>query len=302
MAKKKLKFNSNPLLSGPSFVSRAKSGSPYRELNIEDIDIDPDQPRRLFNPEKLGELSDSIKQYGVMSPILVRVSNGGTYRLISGERRLRAAKLAGLKSIPVVVDQGPEEDETNLPKQLVENLQREDLTIMERAIAVGQLRDSHKWSIREIAQKLGVSKGFVQRSLEVLDLPDDLQAALISGAAETKILVLARIGDRDLRAKFLSQLEDFTRAQLESEVDRVLALIEGNGELYHGGTGQASRKRKSRLSAEDERIVTDLQEKLSAKVYLIRKKNNPEHGRIMVEFYSNNDLSEIYRRLFGYTS
>ena len=173
MAKKQVKFDINPLLSGPSLAERAISGSPYRELPIDDIDVDIDQPRRVFDKESLDELAASISEYGVINPITVKVMPGGTYRLISGERRLRAAKQAGLTTISALVDASDLDDPNRLGKQLVENLQRENLSPMERALAIGQLKETYGWSIREIAKRLGISKGLVQRSLEALALPED---------------------------------------------------------------------------------------------------------------------------------
>lgn len=298
MARKKLNLQVNPLTRGPSLFERTRSGSPYREIPLAEIDVDPDQPRRVFAEETLNELAESIKEYGVLCPVLVRPTEGGTYRLITGERRFRASKLAGLQVIPAVVDQGDETDTTRLSKQLVENLQRQDLTPMERSIAIGQLRDSYQWSVREIASRLGVSKTFVQRSLEIVDLPDDLQAALISGAAESKILLLHGIDNKEVRAQFLSQLDHFTRAQLEEEVRRIRALLESNEDkVSHGGTAKSEKAKRKALSPEDHRIVQDIQNKLGTKVYLLRSQQRQEQGRITLEFYSDQDLKEIYKRL-----
>ncbi len=296
MARKKLNFQVNPLLSGPTLLSRASAGSPYREIAISEIDVDPDQPRRVFSEDSLKELADSIREHGLLSPVLVVPQDGGTYRLIAGERRFRACKLAGLESIPALVD-GDANGSSKLAKQLVENLQRENLTSMERAIAIGQLRDQQKWSIREIAAKIGVSKGFVQRSLEILELPEDLQAALINGESESKVLVLATVPNRDVRAQFLSQLEYFTRDQLEAEVKRVSALLEQGGEMYHGGTPQKGKKRARKLSAEDEQLVRELQSQLGTRVHLFRKRGKSEQGRLTIEFYSNQDLNDVFSRI-----
>lgn len=178
MARRKLTLANNPLLSGPALLQREQvSGVPYREVNISSIERDSNQPRVNFDEEKLKELSESIKTYGVISPILVRASKlPGKYQLIAGERRLRASKLAGLSTVPVILDN--EQDETGevtLAKQLVENLQRADLTPLERSHAIGALKEAYGLSIRQVADKLGVSKGMVQRSLDILNLPADLK-------------------------------------------------------------------------------------------------------------------------------
>jgi ParB family transcriptional regulator, chromosome partitioning protein len=299
VARKTVKFDVNPLLGGPSLLSRTRLGSPYRELVIDEIDVDPDQPRRVFDSDKLQELADSIKEHGIISPILVRALEGGTYRLISGERRLRAAKLAGLDIIPAVVDQAENEDDVSrLSKQLVENIQRSDLSCMERAIAIGQLKDTLKCSIRQIATKLGISKAFVQRSLEILELPDDLQAALINGASESKILALASISNRELRAEFVAQLDNFTRSQLEEEVKRINSLLEGKqDEPYHGGTKPTLKRKKTKLSAEEERLINEIQKCIGTKVELVKRKGKKDQGKVVIDFYTQQDLSEIYRRL-----
>lgn len=301
MSKKPARFDlrtvaKNPLLGGPSLADRARSGSPYREIPIHEIDVDPDQPRRVFEKEQLEELSNSIREYGVISPILVRPLEGGTFRLIAGERRLRAAKLAGLTTVPAVVDQTGDE-QSILPKQLVENLQRADLTSMERALAFGSLRDAFGWGVREIARQLGVSKTLVQRSLEILTLPDDLQAALIAGAPESKVLLLGQITDRELRQGFLARFETLSREQLENEM---AALgqgddLENGSEVSHGGTGR--RKRKERLSEDDRRIIQEIQTALGTKVSIARKASQRASGKLTLEFYSNEDLNEIYKRL-----
>lgn len=284
MTKKSIKFAFNPLLSGPSIKDRSYAGSPYRLVPISEIDLDPDQPRRVFVEDALNELAESIKMYGVLSPILVRQTEVGTFRIIAGERRFRASKLAGLEAIPAILDQRDSEDSEKLALQLVENLQRQDLTPMERALAIGQLRDSYSISVREIARRLGISKSMVQRSLEVLQLPDDLQVALISGASESKVLMLAQIADRAQRANLLKQIEGLTREKLEEVVQKSTASRRGT-------------IKKKELGHEDRRIVDSIQRKLGAKVKLSRKPGRGKGGSLTVEFYSADDLDELYRRL-----
>jgi ParB family chromosome partitioning protein len=291
MTKKSVKFEMNPLLSGPSLSERVFSGSPFRLIPVSDIDVDPDQPRRVFAEQALNDLADSIREYGVLSPILVRPQEGGTFRLVSGERRFRASKLAGLEAIPAIMDVGPESDARTLLKQMVENLQREDLGSLEKALAIGQLRDQFELSVREIAKRLGISKSMVQRSLEVLQLPEDLQAALIAGASESKVLMLANVSDRSLRALLVAQLEDLSRKDIEK------IIAEGKGstdKVSHGGT--AVRKSKE-PSSDDRRLVEQLQRSLGTKVNISRSDSSPEKGRLILDFYSASDLEEIYNRL-----
>ncbi len=285
MVKKKLVLANNPLLSGPAFGDREKAGIPYREIEIGLIDPDPQQPRTHFNEEKLSELAASIRAYGVLSPIIVRPSDRqGRYSLVSGERRLRAAQMANLLKIPAIVDQRKEvTGETTLAIQLVENLQRTDLSPLERAHAIGVLSETYDLSVREIAAKLGLSKSMVQRSLEILTLPDDLMNALKEGAAESKVLVLAKIEDPDVRAAYLKDLDVLTRTQIQEDVDKKKKTVSGD--------------KKGGLSAEDQRIADEIQRALGLKVRLTRNSPGSEAGKLTVDFYSSSDLQEIFRKL-----
>ncbi len=296
MTRKSMAFEVNPLFTGPSLEARNRLGSPFRYLQISEIDVDPDQPRRVFNSELLEELAASIKKYGVLCPVLVRVTAGGSYRLVAGERRFRACKLLEMDTIPAIIDQEDPEGHDTLSKQLVENIQRENLSPMERALAIGQLRDRHSYSVREIAAYLGISKSLVQRSLDILSLPDDLQAALIAGASESKILLLAQIGDAELRKKLLNEIDTMSRVQLESAISLIQNAGGESGKVSHGGT-QDKQDKKLANSLEDQRIIEEIQRSLGTRVVISRSVNKPGQGTLTLEFYSSDDLDEMLRRL-----
>lgn len=285
MSKRKLVLANNPLLAGPALDEREGAGIPYREVPIAAIERDPNQPRVSFDEEKLNELAESIKTYGVLSPILVRPSKvAGKYTLIAGERRFRASQMAGLISIPALIDKAKDETgERTLAIQLVENLQRSDLSPLERAHAIGALKDTYNLSIREVAERLGVSKGMVQRSLEVLELPDDLLNALREGASESKILLLANIEDQEIRASYLKDLDVLTRNQLKKDLEK----------SREETVSYASRQ----LSPEDQRISDEIQRALGLKVKMFRPKPDADSGKLIIEFYSNTDLQEVFRKL-----
>jgi ParB family chromosome partitioning protein len=288
MTKRNFSFANNPLMQGPALDERARGGVPYREIPLSAIEADPNQPRRSFDQEKLQELADSIRLYGVLSPILVRASKlPGRYTVISGERRFRAANLAGLASIPAVVNQGDEALDRTLAIQLVENLQRDDLTPLERAHAIGALRDAHNLSIRDIAEKLSISKSAVQRSLEILQLPDDLLNALREGAAESKVLLLAKIDDPALRATYLKDLDVLTRSELERNIQSKRST-EANDDAV-----------QRVVSAEDMRIADEIQRALGMKVKLVRSGAGSENGRLTIDFYGDADLQVIFRKLIS---
>ncbi|NDC36499.1 MAG: ParB/RepB/Spo0J family partition protein [Proteobacteria bacterium] len=284
MSKKRLTLADNPLFSGPGIKDRERIGIPYRELQIDLIDTDPNQPRKVFDEHGLNELASSISTYGVLTPILVRPGTApGRFDLIAGERRLRASKLAGRPTIPAIVDQGgAQSEERTLAIQLVENIQRTDLSPLERAYAIGALRDAFSLSVRDIADRLGVSKSMVHRSLELLELPDDLLNALKEGASESKVLLLAKIEDPEIRAGYLKDLEVLSRAKLEDKISQ---------------DGAKESTPKAELSSEDTRIVDEMQRSLGMKVRMLKVAPEQERGRLVIEFYSNQDLQELFRKL-----
>lgn len=288
MSKRKLLLANNPLLSGPAMDEREKTGIPYREIPIASIDRDPNQPRITFDEAKLLELSESIRTYGVMSPIIVQPSKiAGRYRLVAGERRTRASQMAGLTTIPAMIDRSTGDNaERTLAMQLVENLQRADLTPLERAQAIGVLRDNFNLSVRDIGDRLGISKSAVQRSLEILELPDDLLNALKDGASESKILLLAKIEDEEIRASYLKDLDVLTRTQLKKDLDNRSDAVDES-------------KIKSLVSPEDQRISDELQRSLGLKVKLFRNSLGAASGRLSIEFYSDDDLQEVFRKLIA---
>jgi ParB family chromosome partitioning protein len=300
MSKRKLILANNPLLSGPALRDRHDSNAapqltpsqqgPFREIPIELIDPDPEQPRSVFDEDQLEELTQSIQRYGVLSPLLVRPSRiAGRYLVVAGERRLRASTQAGLASVPAIIDRSLDGDkERTLAIQLVENLQRADLSPLERAQAMGMLRDSFGLSIRDIAERLGVSKSLVHRSLDLLALPPDLIVALQNGASESKILLLSKIDDEDLRATYLREIEEITRSDIEAHL---------KGRSARTTTPETRDSKDEVIDPEDRRIADEIQRAVGVRVRLQREGRNSNRGRLVLEFYSEDDLQEIFRKL-----
>jgi ParB family chromosome partitioning protein len=298
MSRRKLLLANNPLLAGPKLADRDQGGIPYRDLLVDLIESDPHQPRRHFDEAGLQELAESVRQYGILTPILVRPEGTtGRYVIIAGERRYRAARIAGLVTVPAIVDQGESRaGDRTLAIQLVENLQRADLSALERAHAIGTLKDSFGLSVREVGEKLGVSKSMVQRSLDLLSLPDDLLHALREGASESKILLLAKIEDEDIRATYLKDLELVTRQQLQKEV-----LDRKTDSTTSTAPSARATSRLTSVSAEDERLSDEIQRALGLKVRLQRTDSRSRSGRLTIEFYSDADLQEVFRKLVSDT-
>lgn len=151
------------------------------EIDVYIIDNNPEQPRKDFDPEKLGELAESIRRHGVVQPIVLK-PNGDRYRIIAGERRFRAARLAGLKTVPAVVRQM--EDAEVMEVALIENLQREDLNPIEEAAAVRLLMKAHDLTQEEVSARIGRSRPAVANSLRLLSLPSSVQALVKDGSLQ----------------------------------------------------------------------------------------------------------------------
>ncbi len=280
---KNITFSNNPLFSGPSLKDREIVNVPYKLIPLDQIERDPNQPRVNFDEAQLAELTTSIKTYGVISPILVKPNKNSKYTLIAGERRLRASTNAGLTSIPAIIDSTDDQTgERTLAIQLVENLQRSELTPLEKAYAISTLKESNKLSIRDIADKLGISKSSVQRSLDLLDLPDDLLNALRQGASESKIMLLAKIEDPKERAQYLQEVDTLTRSDLSQKLNK-----------------KSAKLNKTTLSAEDQRIADEIRRAIGLKIILSRKSPKSPSGSVKISFHNDSDLQHVFRKLIS---
>jgi ParB family transcriptional regulator, chromosome partitioning protein len=157
-------------LLSPEGSTRATS---IRQVPVGRIDANPDQPRLTFDEATLAELASSVNEHGVLQPILVRPRDGGRYQLIAGERRWRAAKIAGLKTIPAMIEDI--DDDIALEIAIIENLQREDLSPLDEAIMYDRMTSEHGYSVRKLAQKLGKDKGYIENRLRLADAPPEIR-------------------------------------------------------------------------------------------------------------------------------
>ena len=162
----------------PAIVSLLSSDSAGRTLGvrvipIERIDSNPQQPRMIFDEAALSELAASIREHGVLQPILVRPLGSNRYQLVAGERRWRASREAGLATIPALVEEL--DDDTSLEIAIIENLQREDLSPLEEATMYDRMVREHGYSIRKRAEKLGKDKGYLENRLRLADAPEEIR-------------------------------------------------------------------------------------------------------------------------------
>ncbi len=159
-----------------SLLSNDRQGRPrggVRNVDVDRITPNPEQPRLAFDETSLQELAASIREHGVLQPILVRPLDGGAYQLIAGERRWRASKAAGLETIPALVEEI--DDDTALEISIIENLQREDLSPLDEASMYDRMVRDHGYSVRRLAQKLGKDKGYLENRLRLADAPAEIR-------------------------------------------------------------------------------------------------------------------------------
>jgi len=256
-------------------------------VDIEKVKPNPFQPRREFDEDRLRDLADSIRQYGVLQPLVVsreeiQKEDGGLvveYELIAGERRLRASKLAGLEQIPVIIRVG-DDNMAKLELAIIENLQREDLNSVERARAFMRLVEEFKFTHTQIGAKVGKSREYVSNTLRLLALPqeilDALSARKISEGHTRPILMLT---DRPQEQMVLFKeivfkkmtVRDAEKAARKIAFDRV-------------------RKKEYMMDPEIAEMEEKLQESLGTRVHIEKKENG---GYITIDFFTNDDLHTI---------
>ncbi|AGC67044.1 stage 0 sporulation protein J [Thermoclostridium stercorarium subsp. stercorarium DSM 8532] len=260
-------LDTDNILSGDSGVM---------ELKIIDIEPNKEQPRKNFDQEKLQALAESIKQHGVVQPIIVKKQDKG-YTIIAGERRWRAAKLAGLKTIPAIVKDLSSRETMEIA--LIENLQREDLNPIEEAEAYQKLMDEHGLTQEALSKLVGKSRAAIANSVRLLSLPDKIKDMLINEQLTPG------------HARALITVEDPERQiKLAEEIIEKDLSVRETEKLVNERKNEKKQKRKA---AKDPTIL-DIEEKLKSilgtKVELRHNKNK---GKIVIEYYSNDEFNRI---------
>ena len=275
-----------------ALIPQRPAGQPgVTEIPLGRIRQSPHQPRVRFDAEELATLTASIREHGVLQPILVTETVGG-YQLVTGERRLRAAMDAGLERIPAIVRQL--DDRAQLEIALVENLQREDLDAIEAATGFRRLIDEFSFTHEQIAERVGRARSTVANTLRLLDLASVVQAAIVERriseghgralgglSVEHQEHVLGTVVDQDLSVR---QTEELVRRLREP---KPATAPDAGGASVH-------------VSDPDlERVEEDLRRALGTKVSLARSRRG---GRIVIEYYSDEELGRLYERLTGGTA
>ena len=250
-------------------------------LRINEITPNREQPRKEFDKEHLEELASSIKQYGIIAPLLVQKKEN-YYELIAGERRWRAARMAGLSEVPVVIREMTEQEGVEM--SLIENIQREDLSPIEEANAYARLADEFKLTQEEIAKRVSKSRTTITNAMRLLRLPEEVQAMLAAGD----------ITEGHARA-ILSLLTADDQIETARKIAQEGLSVRETEKLVRAMTHPKARKTRQPGNVVDEVIYRNLEEQLSealgTKVRISPQGKNK--GRIEIEYYSTLDLDRL---------
>jgi len=258
------------------FAGAESKPDSINEVSIDRIIVRKNQPRQIFDQEALEEMAASIREHGLLQPLLVRATGGGWYELVAGERRLRASKMAGLEKVPVVVR---DMDETTAYEAaLIENLQRQDLNPMEEATAYRLLMEVNGYTQEELARRIGKSRTYIANMVRLLNLPQPVIEMLSSG----------RISPGHART-ILSLKDEKEQLRLAEEITRQgLSVREAEA-----ATSEAVRPSIKKMVVRNDamvRLERKFEELFNTKVRIVKKKSG---GRIEVNFHDEEELARI---------
>ena len=272
-----------------------KRGDRIFHIEPENIDPNPHQPRRYFGEEGLKELANSIREFGILQPLIVskveKESDFGQsvrYELITGERRLKAAKLLGLPTVPVII-RSAAPDVEKLEMAVIENIQRTDLNPIESARAMAKLQDEFGMTQREIAIKLGKSRESVSNTVRLLSLPSEIQNAIGEGkVGESQGRMLLSLEDPKLQSSIFAEIlkDNLSVRQLDARIRKVKGNLTGAG---------VEEKKSSFTDTETKILQEQLEEFLGTKVEVTR---DGKSGKIIINFYSQEELNAVLEKFF----
>jgi ParB family chromosome partitioning protein len=272
-----------PVVSEPAAAS--VSIETARTVSIDLIDPNPVQPRRTFQPDTLQQLAHSILQHGIIQPLVLR-RHGTRYQLVAGERRWRAARIAGLKEVPVVVQDVS--DERLLEITLIENIQRDDLNPMELALAFDRMSRELHLGHEEIGERTGKDRSTISNSIRLLQLPLDIQ----------QLVAERRLSAGHARCLLALPSEELQRALAEKVVAQGLSVRQ-----VERLTKRMTEPRDPNTDVEEpidpnvKAAISEMERVLATKVRIVEK--NEKRGRIEIEYYSPDDLDRIYSVIVG---
>jgi ParB family chromosome partitioning protein len=273
--------------------AEAEEGSLLISLDPRTVAPNPEQPRRAFEPDALGALGDSIRLHGLLHPIVVQ-RDGDTYSLVAGERRLRAAQLAGVSTIPAIVRPAAESSRHQLELALTENLLRTDLNPMEEAAAYARLADAFGLTHEAIALRLGRSRSGISNAIRLLDLPAPVQEAVadsrLTASHARALLVLPQASDQEALAALVIADGLNVRETERAVQDRLTRAAVPARPPTAAATPEIA-------APDDIALRRGLEHALGVPVRLQRRKGGG--GRIVIDWAEDSDLDELYRKLGG---
>ena len=271
--------------SGTLKTNVVENATGTNRVSVDDIEPNPKQPRRDFDEKALQELAESIKIHDIIQPVTVSKLANGKYRLISGERRWRASKLAGLKDIPAYVRQA--NDAQLLELALLENLQREDLNAMEVSLSYKRMMEELDYTQEQVAERMGKDRSTVANFIRLLKLPPDIQLAVRNGELSMgHARALINVDTIDKQLFIFKEIKDKGLSVRQTE-----ELVRN---LYKDGGG-VKKPTKSQLPPAFQRIENKLASHFSTRVKLKHSRNGS--GQIIIDYYSQDEFNKIRGQL-----
>lgn len=265
------------------------------DMELEKLFPNPNQPRKTFDEDKLIDLAESIREHGILQPIIV-TPRDGKYMIIAGERRYRACKRIGLETIPALIREM--EDEKIMELALIENVQRDDLTPIEEARAYELLQTRYGYTQEKLSERMGKSRSFIANSTRLLSLPEDVQDMLQDGKLSTgHVRPLLSIDIPEWQSAFAHEI--YQSKLSVRDVEKMVKKAQGEGRVtYSEETVLFTNPTKyKKLPAELRTLQDQLAERLSTKVNI--KKNRDGSGKLIIEYYSEEDLKRVFDGLNG---
>lgn len=292
----------NSAQTGGILARASERNAPTRSLNLDLIERNPDQPRKHFNDERLAELAESIREQGLVQPIVVRKESDTKYIIVAGERRYRASKLAGLKEIPVFVRDASHTETQNDLASLVENIQREELNPIELAEAYERLLSKKMLTQESLAKKLGVSRVAIANTLRLLRLPETIRHLLIEGKLkEGHARALLSLPSEELMEKMASEIVDGglsvrdveakTKDLLNPPKQTIVSRIEV---LEENSTTKQLEEEEKQNSPELQSLEEELRRVFGTKV---RIKGNASRGVVELYYAGSDSMNRIIHLL-----
>lgn len=272
-------FNEEDIEEVTSDITKSSEGD-IKKVRMSLIEPNKKQPRRHFDEEKITALADSIKEHGLIQPIIITPSDNNMYKIVAGERRWRAAKKANLKEIPAVIRKYSEEQVAEIA--LIENLQRENLNPIEEAIGYNLLMDEFNLTQELISQRVGKSRSAIANSLRLLSLEDEIQKMLILGTLTSgHARAILSLDDKELRIALSKRI-------IEDNLN--VRQAEALAKQLQKKKPQKKKSEKTSYDIEIEKIQNTLSSAMGTKV---RINHTAKKGKIEIEYYGNEDLERV---------